>query len=50
MTQDALLQLLGVDRVTVTRYENGARPLSLAVLLQIHGNLEPPVSYAAVNH
>jgi transcriptional regulator with XRE-family HTH domain len=44
VTQDALAQLLGVDRVTVTRYENGSRPLPLAALLQIADYLEQPVS------
>jgi transcriptional regulator with XRE-family HTH domain len=43
VTQDALAQLLGVDRVTVTRYENGSRPLPLAALLQIADYLEQPV-------
>jgi transcriptional regulator with XRE-family HTH domain len=44
VTQEDLAQVLGVDRVTITRYENGSRPLPLAALLQIATFLEQPVS------
>jgi transcriptional regulator with XRE-family HTH domain len=44
VTQEDLAQVLGVDRVTITRYENGSRPLPLVALLQIATFLEQPVS------
>ncbi len=44
VTQDDLAQLLAVDRVTISRYEHGTRPLPLASLLQIATYLEQPAS------
>jgi transcriptional regulator with XRE-family HTH domain len=44
VTQDDLARLLAVDRVTISRYEHGTRPLPLASLLQIATYLEQPAS------
>lgn len=44
VTQDDLARLLAVDRVTISRYERGTRPLPLAALLQIATYLEQPAS------
>lgn len=44
VTQDALAQVLHVDRVTISRYESGKRPIPLAALVQIAAYLEQPIS------
>lgn len=44
VTQSDLARLLAVDRVTISRYEHGTRPLPLDFLLQIATYLEQPAS------
>lgn len=44
VTQDDLATLLGVDRVTVSRYEGGKRTLSVPTLVQIADYLDVPVT------
>lgn len=42
--QDDLAELLGVDRSTIARYENGTRSMSVSTLIQVAQLLNRPVS------
>lgn len=41
--QDDLAELLGVDRSTIARYENGTRSMSVSTLVQVAQLLKRPV-------
>lgn len=44
ITQDELAQALGVDRVTISRYEGGKRAISIPTLLDVSAYLGIPVT------
>ena len=35
MNQEALADLIGVDRTTISKYESGSNPIDMSVFLQI---------------
>lgn len=42
VTQEDLARLLGVDRVTISRYEAGTRPMTIPTLLHLAAFLDVP--------
>ncbi len=44
ITQDELAQALGVDRVTISRYEGGKRAIGIPTLLDVSAYLRIPVT------